>query len=99
MAELVTNNSTCVGQQGTNDILFKSQDEINVGPSLVAVLQGGHAEHQIVHIFHVAISLAFVTQAKSDFIGEKKTFYREFKEMAGWEFLCCLQTEYPISQL
>ena len=63
-AELVSDNSAGMGNEGFDDIFLQGEGEIQVRPCLVAVFNHGKAEDKVVDIFDVAFSLAFVAEAQ-----------------------------------
>lgn len=66
VGQLVAHDSPGVRYERSDDISLELQGEVEVRPRLVAVLEGRHAEDEVVDVFDVAVAFAFVAEAEDD---------------------------------
>jgi len=66
VGQLVAHDSPGVRYERSDDVSLELQGEVEVRPRLVTVLEGRHAEDEVVDVFDVAVAFAFVAEAEDD---------------------------------
>lgn len=64
LAEFIPNDSASMRNQSPDNILLKSQGEIEIGPSFVSIFDLRKPENEIVDILNIAFPFTFVAEAQ-----------------------------------